>query len=127
MFSFFLYFWAKLFCIATYPSIHNSLIRNILLHVISNIALLTVLRLHHFDVQVIMGKNTSICATVVSPLKNFTRRFQCQPEIVGSVVKIQMDKDVNEPLTICEVEVYGVYGKFMLLTVVYCSLRIVFE
>ena len=71
-----------------------------------------------------MGKKTSICGAVGSLMMNFTRRIQCQPEIVGSVVKIQMDKDVNIGLVLCEVEVYGVYGKFMLLTVVYCSLHI---
>ena len=90
---------------------------------ISKIALLTGLRLHHFAVQVLMGTKTSICGDVGSPQlkQGETRRFQCQPEILGSVVKIQMHKGVIEPLIICEVEVYGVYGKFTILIVVYCS------
>ena len=92
---------------------------------ISKIALLTGLGLASFAVQVLMGKKTSICGAVGQDMlrPGETRRFQCQPEILGSVVKIQLDKGVNKELTICEVEVYGVYGKFTLLTVVYCSLH----
>ena len=98
---------------------------NFTLYIISNIALLTDTHLHDFVIQVLMGDKVSICGFVgSSPLKKAeTRRFECQPVIVGSIVKIQMDpKSKDVMFTVSEVEVYGVYGKMALLDVLYYSL-----
>ena len=85
------------------------------------IALLTDDNLHDFVIQVLMGDKVSVCGSVgSSPLeKGETRRFECQPVIVGSIVKIQMDKAKDGVLTLTEVDVYGVYGKMALLNVLY--------
>ena len=94
---------------------------NVTLYIISNIGLLTDYKLHDFVIQVLLRDKVSICGSVgSSPLgKGETRRFECRLVIVGSIVKIEMDKTKNGVLTLTEVEVYGVYGKMALLDVLY--------
>jgi len=87
------------------------------------IALLTDENPHDFVIQVLMGDKVSICGIVgLARLQKGTTRFECQPVIVGSIVKIQTDKAMHTRLTLAEVEVFGVYGKVALLNVLYYSL-----
>jgi len=70
-----------------------------------------------------MGAKVSTCGYVWSLLEmGETRRIECHPVIVGSIVKIQMRKAKERVLTLAEVEVFGVYGKMALLYVLYSSL-----
>ena len=92
---------------------------NVRLHATSTIACLTEPTIENLVVvQVLMDSKVSLCGAVESYQLGWgeTKRFQCQPEIVGNSVKI---KKFNGYLTLCEVEVHGVYGKTALLYYAY--------
>jgi len=56
--------------------------------------------------------NVTICNTIDPPLKwNETRQIPCQRDAVGSIVRIRQQAAVPGTLALCEVEVYGTFGK----------------
>ena len=51
-----------------------------------------------------------------------TRRIPCRPNTKGKFVKIKLAGNNAAHLSICEVEVYGVYGWFTTITIVFTSI-----
>ena len=74
-------------------------------------------RLHDVAVHVALGDPTGnapgvlkLCAHVAGPFASGQTRIVCTNEVVGRYVTISVS-GVNDILTLCEVEVYGVPGK----------------
>ena len=70
--------------------------------------------LHDFVIQTVRQNPTevAICQVIGPPLKTKeTRRIRCRRGAVGSIVRITQQPFVKEVLTLCEVEIYGTFGK----------------
>ena len=92
---------------------------NVRLHAMSTIVCLTAPMLAGLVVvEVLMESKVSLCGAVDFFQLGYgeTKRLQCQPVIIGHSVKL---KKFHGHLTLCEVEVYGVYGKTTLLYFLY--------
>ncbi|KAK2177403.1 hypothetical protein NP493_600g01001 [Ridgeia piscesae] len=58
------------------------------------------------------GSTVTMCNEIDPPLKsNEMRRISCQRDAVGSIVRIRQQASVTGALALCEVEVYGTFGK----------------
>ena len=77
------------------------------------VLLVTAWRLHDFSITAILtDKETMMCAHMGPAMGSAERRvFPCKADVYGHKVKIQIGGNKpNEVLTLCEVEVHGLYG-----------------
>ena len=73
---------------------------------------LTAYRLAGFVIEVLLGRNTYVCASVATPLtKGIIRIISCANGTIGNIVKIRMTSTKSSILTLCEVEVFGMRCK----------------
>ena len=60
-----------------------------------------------------MQNEASICVIIVSALKDGeTRKIPCRPETVGRIVRIRQNATTPSTINLCELEVYGIFGKY---------------
>ena len=72
--------------------------------------------LHHIVIEILLQKasNAKACSAIDEPFKTGeTKRISCQRDAVGSIVRIRhvADDGKTGTLALCEVEVYGTFGK----------------
>lgn len=70
--------------------------------------------LHHGVIEILRKNltNVTMCNTIDPPLKwNETREIPCKRGTVGRIVRIRKLSAIPETLALCEVEVYGTFGK----------------
>ena len=76
-------------------------------------------KLHDFVIHVLNQYNDppiTICANVGTSFGlGETRRIPCHPNVYGKVVKVQLNGVSRRVLSLCEVEVYGLYSELLTL------------
>ena len=81
---------------------------------------LTGVSLHNGVIETLREKatNVTMCNSIDPPLKwNETREIPCKREAVGRFVRIRQQTAVPGTLALCEVEVYGTFGKTAIATI----------
>ena len=60
--------------------------------------------------------DVSTCQLVISAFAlGETRRVPCRPNVTGSIVRVRAAGSEKGYLSLCEVQVYGVYGRTVLM------------
>lgn len=74
---------------------------------------------HGIVIEALLSNSADIstCQLVISAFAlGETRRIPCRPDVTGSIVKLRAAGTEKGYLSLCEVQVYGVYGRSMAFT-----------